>query len=161
VKQRYHTYAGLLLCICETVSSAQTLYDTLRAADVPIQSLPATELNAKITSYAISNGDPFLLAYYDDDGSGFLRPPLHVIRYSLAPADLRFTDLRDITALFRDEIHMDCLGSATVIREYGDTIYIDTHVNPSAGCLIMLSSKLDFKIALSGGCSAYWQQTTR
>jgi hypothetical protein len=45
---------------------------------------------------------------------------------------------------------MDCLGSAITIREYHDTIYIDTHYNPSAGCVIVLSSRLAFQAALSG-----------
>lgn len=45
---------------------------------------------------------------------------------------------------------MNCLGSALDISEYRGVIYIDTHYNPSAGCLIVLSSGLEFKTALSG-----------
>lgn len=45
---------------------------------------------------------------------------------------------------------MNCLGSALDIREYRDTIFIDTHDNPSAGCVIVLSSRLRFQAALSG-----------
>lgn len=45
---------------------------------------------------------------------------------------------------------MNCLGSALDIREHRGTIYLDTHINPSAGCLIVLSSNLDLKTALSG-----------
>ena len=130
--------------------AAETLEDALRAAKVPTQRFPAPELGGKITSYAISKNDPFLLAYYVEDGSGLLRPPLRVIRYDRATGNLRRADLRDASALFQGETPMNCLGSALDIRENRDTIYIDTHYNPSAGCVIVLSSKLEFKTALSG-----------
>ncbi len=130
--------------------SGETLEDTLQAAQVPTQRFLASELRGKITSYAVLKGEPFLLAYYVDDGSGVLHPPLHVIRYDRAVKDLRRADLRSATALFHGEIPMNCLGSALDIREHRGTIYIDTHDNPSAGCVLILSSSLEFKAALSG-----------
>ncbi len=128
----------------------QTLQQTLQAANVPVSDFPASELSQKISSYAISQGNPFLLAYYVDDGSERLVPPLHVIRYDRATGALRRADLREITALFQGTIPMDCLGSALDIREQRGTIYIGTHYNPSAGCVIVLSSELVFRRALSG-----------
>ena len=122
----------------------------LRAAKVPTDRFAALELSQRISSYAISKEEPFLLAYYTDDGSGWLNPPLHVIRYGRAAGDVRRTDLRDIQALFQGELHMDCLGSALRIREQREAIYIETHLNPSAGCVIVLSSGLSFRAALSG-----------
>ena len=116
-----------LLFTCGLTSfAAETLQDTLRTAKIPTQQFPASELDGKLTSYAISNDDPFLLAYYIDDGSGLLQPPLHIIRYDRGTGELRRADLRDISALFQDEIPMGCLGSALNIREYRDTIYIGT-----------------------------------
>jgi hypothetical protein len=142
---------GFLLFTGGIVSfAAETLQDTLRAANVPLQQFPAAELSAKITSYAISSDDPFLLAYYIDDGSGQLQPPLHIVRYDRATGGLRRAEPREIHALFQGEIPMNCFGSAEHIREYRDMIYIDTHINPSAGCVIVLSSMLTFKAALSG-----------
>ena len=136
-------------------SVAETLEDALREADVPAGLFQATELGVKITSYAVSKGDPFLLAYYVDDGSGLLHPPLRVIRFDRATKEARRADYRDITALFQGATFqgatpMDCLGSALNIREYRESIYIETHDNPSAGCVIVLSSRLAFKTALSG-----------
>lgn len=130
--------------------AAETLSDALRTADVPAQQFTAAELGRNITSYAIGGGGTYLLAYYTDDGSGTLQPPLHVIRYDRAKDDLRRADLRDAHALFQGAIPMDCLGSADAIREYRGVIYIDTHVNPSAGCVIVLNSELSLKAALSG-----------
>jgi hypothetical protein len=142
---------GFLVFTCGIgISAVETLRETLRAANVPTQKFAALELDEKITSYAISRDDPFLLAYHRVDGSGLNQRPLHVIRYARATGGLRRADLRDITTLFQDKLTMDCLGSALDIREYHGTIYIDTHINPSAGCVIVLSSDLSFKTALSG-----------
>jgi hypothetical protein len=140
-----------LLLACRIASfAAETLQDTLRATRVPTELFPESELGGKITSYAISSENPFLLAYYVDDGSGILKPPLHVIRYDRVTGDLRRADLRDINALFQGKLPLDCLGSALQIREHSDRIYIDTHDNPSAGCVIVLSSTLALEAALSG-----------
>ena len=107
-------------------------------------------MGVKITSYAISKDDPFLLAYYTDDGSGSLQVPLHVIRYDRATGDLRRGDVRDSDALPHGEIPLGCFGSVLRIREYLDTIYVETHVSPSAACAILLSSGLSFQTVLPG-----------
>jgi hypothetical protein len=140
----------LLLVFCGLrCLSAETLEDVLRTASVPTQRFAASELSAKITSFANSNEDPFLLAYYVDSGSAALLPPLRVIRYSRAKQDLQRADFRDIKAPFMGDF-MNCIGSAMEIREYHDRIFIDTHASPSAGFVIVLSSTLSFKAALSG-----------
>jgi hypothetical protein len=129
---------------------AETFGRTLREADVPTNQFETVELNEGITSFAVSTGDPFLLAYYVDDGSGLLKPPLHVVRYDRQSQVIKRADIRDINALFQGKIPMDCLGTALTIREYHGVVYIDTHYNPSAGCLVLLTSELDYKTALSG-----------
>lgn len=129
---------------------AETLGRTLREADVPTNHFDAVELNEGITSFAVNKGDPFLLAYYVDDGSGLLKPPLHVVRYDRQSQVIKRADIRDINALFQGKIPMDCLGSVLSIREYHGVVYIDTHYDPSAGCLVLLTSELDYKTALSG-----------
>lgn len=147
----------LLLCGIATLA-AETLGDALRAAKVPTEQFPASDLGGKITSSAVSTDDPFLLVYYDDDGSGLLQPPLRVIRYERATGNLRRADLRN-------GIPENCLGSAVDIIERSGMLYIGTHINPSAGCLIVLSPKLAFKTALSGwllefiGPYAIWRRS--
>ena len=71
--------------------AAETLQDTLRTSSIPTQQFSAPELAGNVTSYAISTGNLFLLAYYIDNGSGLLYPPLHVIRYDRTTGDLRRT----------------------------------------------------------------------
>jgi hypothetical protein len=136
--------AGLLLSLCGLCGlGAETLEDALRAAGVPTGRFAALELSQKIASYAISKDEPFLLAYYTDNGSGRLKLPLHVIRYSRATGDLRQADLQNVGG-------MDWPGDALRIREHSDAIYIETHLTPSAGLVIVLSSDLSFEAALSG-----------
>jgi hypothetical protein len=143
--------AVVLVLTCGTTNlAAETLADVLRASNVPAQQFQASELTQRITSYAVSKDAPFLLAYYADDGSDLLQFPLRLIRYDRSKWDLRRADLRDVSALFQGETPTTCLGSALDIREYRDTVYIDIHKNPSAGCVIVLSSRLEFKAALSG-----------
>src|SRR3954462_8317376 len=119
------TLLGLLLFTCRIDSFAsERLGDTLRAAKIPTEQFASSELNAKITSYAISTGDPFLLAYYQDNGSGRLQPPLHVIRYGRNAQELQRAAFETVEALFKGEIAMNCLGSALAIREYNRNVYL-------------------------------------
>jgi hypothetical protein len=130
--------------------AAESLGETLRAANVPVQGFSEPELSRKITSYAISTGDPFLLAYYVDDGSGQLHAPLYVVRVDRETGNPRRADLPDIGALLQDGDRMECLGSALRISEHRGTVYIETHGGPSAGCIVVLSSVLSYRAALSG-----------
>ncbi len=141
------------LCCGAARVAAETLEDALRAAMVPTEPFAAAERGGKITSYAVSKDNPFLLAYYTDDGSGQLKEPLHVVRYYRPTGDLQRADLRDIHAL--SDVRIDCLGSALSIRGHGERIYIQTHLNPSAGCVIVLSSTLAFQTAFSGGLEGF------
>ncbi|MEO8126595.1 MAG: hypothetical protein ABJF23_02670 [Bryobacteraceae bacterium] len=141
----------ILLFACALVGFAEeTLRDTLQAANIPAEQFSPSELPEHITSYAISKGDPFLLAYYVDKGRERLSQPLQVIRYNRTTNRLQRARLHNIKAIFAQGIEMDCLGSAMEIREHHGVIYIDTHYNPSAGCVIVLSSELVFQTALSG-----------
>lgn len=45
---------------------------------------------------------------------------------------------------------MGCLGSVLAIGEEHGIIHINTHVNPSAGCVLLLSRLLALRTALSG-----------
>lgn len=131
-------------------SQGETLRATLRSAEIPTDQFEAEELDEAVTSYAINPGAPSLLAYYVDDGSEMLKQPLRVIRYDQRTRSLRRSELRDISTLFASDLPMGCMGAALSIREYAGLIYVETHLNPSAGCVIVLSSELKYKVAISG-----------
>jgi hypothetical protein len=136
----------------------ETLASVLTARNVAPTVLPEKDREQPITSFAVSSDDgPFLLAYYDDDGSGTLRPPLHVLRYDRQTKRLLRADLHGSPAQFHgfDEVMSDipnetCLGSALQIYEKNGFIVIDTHINPSAGCILILTPDLKFSAALWG-----------
>src|ERR1017187_7935775 len=79
-------------------ATAETLRDALQAARVPTQDFLASALDEKITSFAFSTEEPFLLAYYTDDGSGLLDWPLHILRFYRGTNELRRADLQNATA---------------------------------------------------------------
>jgi len=136
---------------------AETLTDVLTAHKIPVKLFYASDRQQPITSYAVSSDNsPFLLAYYDDDASGRLPSVLHVIRYDEQIHQLRRTDLHGAKIPFRgfsaimEQVSSDCLGSAQDISEKDGFITINTHINPSAGCVLVLNSDLTFSAGLWG-----------
>ncbi len=129
---------------------ADTLADALARAYIPTDRFSVAELTTRITSYAVSEGDPFLIGYYTDAGSLELKGPLHLIRFSRKRNEVDRVDLTDITTLFQHEIKMGCLGSVLRVRETYGIVYVETHVNPSASCLLILTPKLELRASISG-----------
>jgi hypothetical protein len=131
--------------------AAQTLEETLHTANVPRHRFSASELTAKITSFAISKDGNFLLGYYEDDGSGLLRPPLRLVRYDRVRDQMLRAELRDTDQPpYGGDILGNCFGSVLDVRERDGTIYVGTHINPSAGCLFVLTPELEWKAVLPG-----------
>jgi len=141
----------LVLYLCTLLPACgETLGDVLQAHSAPIAAFTRSELEARITSWAASGtDDPFLLAYYEDDGSGFLNPPLRVIRYDHSGQVLR-ASLVEANAEFEAGVPMNCLGSVNSVSELPGAILLETHKNPSAGCVLVLSPQLALKASLSG-----------
>ena len=145
--------------LAATPFRAETLADVLAAHKIPVNLFSTTELQQPITSYAVSaDNSPFLLAYHDDDGSGRLSEVLHVIRYNgdtegLRRADLRGSEVsmgRFLAGGVMEQVSNECMGSALAISEEDGFITINTHINPSAGCVLVLASDLTFNAGLWG-----------
>lgn len=140
--------AFLMLVACAIPKlSAETVADVLRVAKIPAHSLAPADLAATITNYAKAGTGPFLLAYHIADGSDRLSPSLRILRYDRTTKALRSAT---ITAANTPAADNYCFGSALAIRESRGTIYIDVHLNPSAGCLLVLSPELKVKAVLPG-----------
>lgn len=145
-----------ILCLAPALR-AETLASLLTAHNVPTTVLPEKFREQPITSFAFSSDNgPFLLAYYDDDGSGTLPPLLHVLRYDRQTKRLIRADLQGSAMKFHgfDDVISGipdiCLGSALNIHEKNGLILIDTHVSPSAGCIFILTSGFRFSATLFG-----------
>lgn len=138
------------VCIVPSARGAQTLSALLAEHNIPASRIAARDADRQITSFAVlDDADLFMVAYYVDDGSGKLQPPLHVGRYT--KRDSRWIE----GAISREqamlpESQIDCLGSAEDIHRLSDVYLIDTHLTPSAGCIIVVSSKLKFENVLDG-----------
>ncbi|HEY6412511.1 MAG TPA: hypothetical protein VIX42_02415 [Edaphobacter sp.] len=135
----------------------ESLGAVLTANKLPRGILSENERQHPITSFAASTElSPFLLAYYDDDGSGGLLPLLHILRYDRQTGHLRRTDLRgiEIPSYGRSEVmtqvSSNCMGSALNISEKGGLIVIHTNISPSAECALILTSDLNFVAGLGG-----------
>ncbi len=151
-------FAMTALAVCAFgMAESVTLESLLHEHQVPVTGLSEQERQQAITSYAVSKDGPiFLVAYYDYDGSQWLPSLMHVFRFDTTTGHASRGVLR------RNEISIDsrfgeiskipetCLGSALHISEENGLIAIDTHINPSVGCVLLLDSDLRFKAALPG-----------
>ncbi len=148
--------ATLTLCLAPALS-CETLGNVLAARNVAADNVAANDLEQPITSFAVSaDNSPFLIAYYDDDGSGSLPSVLHVLRYDKRTHDLRRTDLHGADVPFHgfhgvmEQVSNTCMGSVLAVSERQGFITIETHINPSAGCVLVLTPDLHFNAGLWG-----------
>jgi hypothetical protein len=146
--------AALAILVCSFASAVTALPETLREAllakNLPIAGAKITGLDEKITSGAeLDDATQFVIAYYVDDGSGALGAPMHVKRFDRKTADWKSAALGDASAKSED-IDVPCLGSVLRISALGSRLLLETHINPSAGCLLVLSQNLELQASLYG-----------
>lgn len=145
--------ATFLILLAPTPGVCETLRQALSANHIDPGELPAEELDQKITSYAVLN-DPemFLIAYYLDDGSGLLGNRVYVDLFE--KSGHRWTE----RTLDRDSLVCEkpfiTPGSIQHIARSRDYFYLNTHINPSAGCLVMLTRDLMYYDGIYGGLLA-------
>jgi hypothetical protein len=124
------------------VPARPTLGQTISDLGTDAAGLPDALLTQPITSFATLAGDgEFAVAYYDDDGSGRLPPPLHV---AFRPRGGAWR-MRDIAAPTDQDF-----GSVVEIVALPSHICIHTHLTPSAGRLVVLNRDLTVDTVLDG-----------
>jgi hypothetical protein len=129
----------------EPAIQMQTLRELLKADEIDPSGIRPADVNldAPIASSAADNTSHFYtMAYYVDSGTGALPSTLRVsmlekARHIWHHASLPRRRERD-------------LGSLMTVRHTGALIYIDTHLNPSAGTILVLSPRLELVTTLSG-----------
>ena len=128
-------------------ASADTLKEALAAKNLPIAGAKLANLEKNITSGAeLDDADQFVIAYYLDSGSGLLNPPLYIDRFDRKGKEWKSGALPDAHPKPED-MNDACLGSILDVRTAGGRLLLDTHINPSAGCLLVVSP--DFKLEAS------------
>ena len=110
------------------------------------QNLP--HLDHAITSYQVLD-DPlqFVIGYYFDDGLGLLQN-LYLARFDRKRGQWKSGALTKGNSGGNDQ----CLEAGAVLRIESSTksLFIDTHINPSAGCLLIFSQELKLEASLYG-----------
>jgi hypothetical protein len=126
----------------------QSLAQVLSAAGLRLPEEPVSDLNHAITSYAVLNDrDAYLIAYYWNLPSGTLEDPLRVLSFNRQTGEWKNVQLM----LGGGRIsHAECVGSVLQAHALQNVFLLDTHINPSAGCLIILERNLAFRNALYG-----------
>ena len=115
-----------------------------------------------ITSYAVLNDDSeFVIAYYLANDKNELRFPLFASRLDKKTGQWQNRELNDVkvvtqgTGTIWDGHSMDCIGSVLSVKEYRRRYYLNLHFNPSAGCLLILTSDLTIDQTLPGGVEEF------
>jgi len=146
---RFILIASVLLLSAETVCS-ETLRHVLATKNLPIAVAKLENLDKNITSGAeLDDETQFLIAYYTDDGTSALNPPLYMERFDRKQGSWKGATLEKAEARWQD-MDVPCLGSVMNITAVGNRFFFDTHINPSAGCVLIISSDLKLEACLYG-----------
>jgi len=138
------------------MAASETLRDVLRRYAVPMPENLDLALDSPVTSYAaLDDASDFVIGYYKEDGSGALHPPLLFLRYDKPNASWKTGALLNLNGSLGNSLPsgkpgMECGGSLLSIASTGEFFFVDTHANPSAGCLLVLTKDLHIQKALSG-----------
>ncbi len=127
-----------------------TLRQALAAKHLPTDAAKLANFDKSITSWAeLDDANQYVIAYYLEDGTDELNPPLFVDRYDRKRAEWKsasFPDAHTNSAEPGDNFY----GSVLRVGTLGRRFFLDTHMNPSAGCLLVLSPDLKLEASLSG-----------
>jgi hypothetical protein len=126
-----------------------TLAQVLAAAGLKPPVEVVKDLDHPITSYAalLDDRDAYVIAYYWSLPSGTLEDPLRVLSFNRQTQEWKSAELM----LGGDQIgHSECVGSVLHADALPTAFLLDTHINPSASCLIVVDRNLAFRNALFG-----------
>jgi hypothetical protein len=126
---------GAALSAISSHAFAESLAEVLARYQVEAARLPSGHVPERpITSYAVFADRAFVaIAYYEDNGTGILEPPLNVF---------------DETTIGADNRH--CFGSVVTGRVSSNGAWFTTHLTPSASCTLILSPGLALREVLYG-----------
>lgn len=138
------------LFLSGTNAFSQTLKEALAEKHINGAAEKLANLDKKITSGTdLDDTHQFVIAYYLDDGTGYLNPPLFVNRYDKMNKEWHSAALPDAQAKTAN-LDVPCLGSILDIKASGGRLFLETHINPSAGCLLVVSADLKLEASLYG-----------
>jgi hypothetical protein len=141
-------------------SGAQTLRDAIAQRQLPLTEANLANLDQKITSGAeLDDASQFVIAYYLDDGSALLKPPLYIHRFDRKSTTWQSGVLGEAAA-GAPQIASPCFGAVLDITPLGDQLIVETHINPSAGCVLIVSKDLKLTAELDGWVLGHFDDGT-
>jgi len=144
--------AGLVLAalLSRAQGEEKTLREVLAAEKLPLDANTLHNLDKTITSGAeLNDSEQFVIAYYLNDARGLLNPPIFVDVYDRNAGRWKSGAIGTAVAKW-EGMDVDCFGSVLAVVAFPDSLVLETHINPSAGCELVLSRDLKLKASLYG-----------
>jgi hypothetical protein len=128
----------------------KTLREVLAAEQVPLDADKLRNLDKRITSGAeLRDASQFVIAYYLHDATERLNPPMFIDVYDRRTRQWNSGSIESAVAKWRG-LEVGCLGSVMEVRAFSNSLLLDTHLSPSAGCVLILSRDLKLRASLCG-----------
>lgn len=139
-----------LLLILAATASPETLREALAAKHLPLDAAKLANLDKNITSGAeLDDAELFVIAYFLDDGTNALNFPLYLDRFDRRQGGWKSAALAEARAE-SEGFEVPCLGSILGITAIGNRLFLETHINPSAECTLVLSREMKVEASLYG-----------
>jgi hypothetical protein len=128
----------------------KTLREELMERHALLEGASIVNLDKKITGGAeLDDATQFVIAYYVDDGTSRLNAPIFLERLDRKTGKWQSAKLGDPAVKVQD-MDVNCMGSVLSVRTLGGRIFLDTHLSPSAGCVLILAQDLKLQASLYG-----------
>lgn len=128
----------------------KTLRQVLTEEQVTADAEKLHNLDKRITSGAeLSDASQFLIAYYIHDPTGMLNPPMLIDLYDRRTGQWKSVSIESAAAKWKG-LDVDCLGSVMEVKAFSNSFLLDTHLSPSAGCVLIVSRDLKLRASLCG-----------
>lgn len=138
----------------------KTLRQILAAEHLPLDAGRLANLDKTISSGAeLNDASQFAIAYFLLDSTGRLNPPIFIDLYDRRTGEWRSGAIGAAVAKW-EGMDVDCLGSVLGVQALADTFALETHINPSAGCELILSRDLKLKTSLYGWLLGHFEDGT-
>ena len=145
-------FASVTLVGGDSRAADDTLRQALSAKKLPIDAAKLVNLDKSIASWAeLDDASQYVIAYYVDDGSGLINSPLLLDRYDRKSGEWKSATLQAASAKPGSQEAVDaCFGAVLSVEASGGRLFLHTHINPSAGCVLIVSSELKLEASLDG-----------
>ena len=133
-------------------AQSQTLRDALVRNNIDVRGLSAFELDNEITSYGIENAeDLFIIGYYRFGADrNAMEDSVHLLVFDKHDARWRSKNIPREQPSTVQGIGSWELGSVLQVSHNSRYIYLDTHLSPSAGIILVLTRDLQPVTTLFG-----------